>query len=395
VSLSAKAVHSTPADAPAPEAWEVAHLPGQNDKETCVLLATGEDLRRKHMRKSAAHNPGGEYAMSEMSRRHLLAGAAVAGAATALTSFGSLPARAAVPPTGAQAPGFYRYKVGAYECTSINDGARSFPMPDKWVTNVPKEEALAAADAAYMPKGMVTVPFNPQLINTGSKLILIDCGNGVAALEPTKGAAGRTLQNLAAAGVDPKSIDIVLMSHLHPDHTNGIRALDGSMAFPNAEIMVPAVDWAFWMSDENAAKAQSSEMMKNYFANVKKIYAGIESKVTKYEWGKEVAPGITSIAAPGHTPGHTAFAVASGDSKILVQSDVTNIPEFFLRNPDWHVVYDVDPDLAQTTRHKFYDMAAAEKAMVVGFHFTFPSIGHVEKDGTKYRLVPIAWNPVI
>jgi len=333
--------------------------------------------------------------MTDLSRRHLLTGAAAAGAASAFMPFGTFTARAAVPPVGAQAPGFYRYKVGSFECTSINDGARSFPMPDTFVTNVPKDDALAAAEAAYMPKGLVTVPFNPQLINTGSKLILIDCGNGIAALEPTKGAAGRTLQNLAAAGIDPKSIDVVLMSHLHPDHTNGIRALDGSMAFPNAEIMVPAKDWDFWMSEENAAKAQSSEMMKNYFANVKKIYAGIESKVTRYDWGKEVAPGITSIAAPGHTPGHTAFAVASGNSKILIQSDVTNIPELFLRNPDWHVVYDVDPDVAQATRHEFYDMASAEKAMVVGFHFTFPSIGHVEKDGTKYRLVPIAWNPLI
>src|SRR6202790_5917663 len=317
--------------------------------------------------------------MNDLSRRDLLAGAAAMTAATTLTSFGAPTAHAAAPPAAAQAPGFYRYKVGAYECTSINDGARSFPMPDTFVKNVPKEEALAAAEAAYMPKGMLTVPFNPQLINTGSKLILIDCGNGIAALEPTKGAAGRTLQNLAAAGVDPKSIDVVLMSHLHPDHTNGIRALDGSMAFPNAELMVPAKEWEFWMSEENAAKAQSNEMMKNYFANVKKIYAGIESKVTKYDWGKEVAPGITSIAVPGHTPGHTAFAIASGGSKILIQSDVTNIPEFFLRNPDWHVAYDFDPVLAQKTRHKFYDMASAEKALVVGFHFTFPSMGHVEK----------------
>ena len=332
--------------------------------------------------------------MTDLDRRQLLAGTAAVAAAAAL-SFPASTAKAAVPASGAQAPGFYRYKVGSYECTAINDGARSFPMPDKFVTNVAKEEAMAAAEAAYMPKGMVTVPFNPQLINTGSKLILIDCGNGVAALEPSKGAVGRTLQNLAAAGVDPKSIDIVLMSHLHPDHTNGIRALDGSMAFPNAEIMVPAKDWEFWTSDENAAKAQSNEMMKNYFANVKKIYAGIESKVTKYDWGKEVAPGITSIATPGHTPGHTSFAVASGSSKILIQSDVTNIPELFLKNPDWHIAFDVDGDLAQQTRHKFYDMAAAEKATVVGFHFTFPSIGHVEKDGTKYRLIPSAWNPTI
>jgi glyoxylase-like metal-dependent hydrolase (beta-lactamase superfamily II) len=95
-----------------------------------------------------------------------------------------------------------------------------------------------------------------------------------------------------------RAFDVVLLSHVHPDHTNGIRALDGSMAFPNAEIMVPAVDWAFWTSEENASKAQSNEMMKNYFANVKKTFAGIESKVTKYDWGKEVVPGITSIEPP-------------------------------------------------------------------------------------------------
>src|SRR6201992_217913 len=286
-----------------------------------------------------------------------MAGAAIAGAATALTSLGT-PAQASEPPAGAQAPGFLRYKVASYECTSINDAARSFPLPDTFVKNIPKADALKAAEEAYMPAGMVTVPFNPQLINTGSKLVLIDTGNGVANFEPTKGAVGRTLQNLAAAGVDPKSIDVVLLSHLHPDHTNGIRAADGSMAFPNAEIMVPSVDWAFWTSDENTAKAQTNEMMKNYFANVKKTFAGIESKVTKYDWGKEVAPGITSIATPGHTPGHTSFAIASGNSKILIQSDVTNIPEFFLRNPDWHVMYDAGPELAQKTRHKFYATGA-------------------------------------
>jgi hypothetical protein len=190
------------------------------------------------MRKKAAFTRG-ETTMIDLNRRHLLAGAAAAGAAAALTSMGISTARAAVPPAGAQAPGFYRYKVGSYECTSINDGVFLRPI-DNFVRDVPKDEVQAAADGAYMPKGMVAVPFNPQLINTGSKLVLIDCGNGVSMLEPSKGRAGRTLQNLAAAGVDPKSIDIVLMSHLHPDHTNGIRAADGAMAFPNAEIMVPA-----------------------------------------------------------------------------------------------------------------------------------------------------------
>ena len=332
--------------------------------------------------------------MNDLSRRDLLAGAAAIGAASILP-LASKEAHATAPAADAQAPGFYRYKVGSIECTSINDGARSFPLPDNWVTNVSKDQAIAAAEAAYMPKGMVTVPFNPQLINTGSKLVLLDCGNGISAFNATKGQVGRVLQNLAAAGVDPKSIDVVLMSHLHPDHTNGIRAADNSMAFPNAEIMVPAKDWDFWMSEENATKAQSNPMMKNYFANVKKIYAGIEKNVTKYDWDKEVLPGLTSIGTPGHTPGHTSFALASGNSKILISADVTNIPEFFLRNPDWHVAYDADPDLAQKTRHKFYDMAVAEKATVVGFHYPFPAVGHVEKDGNGYRLIPIAFNPVL
>jgi glyoxylase-like metal-dependent hydrolase (beta-lactamase superfamily II) len=328
--------------------------------------------------------------MIEFTRRKVLAGALAAGAGAAAPLSATIPARATAPPVGKQAPGYYRYKVGQFECTSFTDGARTFPMPDGFVRNVPKEQALAAAEAAYMPRGMVTVPFNPQVINTGSKLVLVDTGYGPVANQPV----GLLTANMAAAGIDPKAIDIVIVSHLHPDHTNGIKAPDGTLVFPNAEIKVPAVDLAFWMSDENQAKA-TTDLMKGYFANARKVYAGLMDKVTKYEWGQEVAPGITAIDASGHTPGHTAFAVASGNARVLIQSDVTNIPELFLRNPDWHVAFDVDAPKAAQTRRKFYDMAAAEKALVVGFHFPFPSIGHVEKDGTGYRLVPIAWSSAL
>jgi glyoxylase-like metal-dependent hydrolase (beta-lactamase superfamily II) len=305
---------------------------------------------------------------------------------------GRIPAQAAAPLIGKQAPSYYRYKVGNFECTSVSDGANIFPMPQGFVRNIPREEALAAAEALGYPKGMVRVPFNPQLINTGSKLVLIDCGLGAVPAPHL----GLTMSNLQASGIDPKQVDIVLMSHLHPDHTNGIKAKDGSLAFPNAEIMVPAQDWAFWMSDENAAKAESNPMMKGYFANVRRVYNGVPAdRITKYEWGKEVTPGITSVDTSGHTPGHTSFVVASGNSRVLIQSDVTNFPEFFLRNPGWHVAFDIDPQKAEATRRKFHDMASAEKALVVGFHFSFPSIGHVEKDGTGYRLVPVPWSPVL
>jgi glyoxylase-like metal-dependent hydrolase (beta-lactamase superfamily II) len=326
--------------------------------------------------------------MLELSRRALLTGSAAVAVAGPLASIP--PARAAAPAAGKQAAAFYRYKVGDYEITSINDGSRTFPMPDGFVKNVKKEEALAAAEAAYMPKGQVTVPFNPQIVNTGSKLVLIDTGYGPG-IAPS---VGLLPAGMAAAGIDPKAIDVVVLSHLHPDHINGLKTGDNKVAFPNAEIMVPTLDWTFWMSDENMSKAPEG-MMKTYFQNTRKILGDLSGKVTKYDWGKAVAPGITAVDAHGHTPGHTAFAVASGSARVLIQSDVTNIPELFLRHPDWHVVFDIDPVAAAETRHKIYEMAAAERMTVVGFHFQFPSIGHVEKDGTGYRLVPIAWNPVI
>src|SRR5262244_3460338 len=228
--------------------------------------------------------------MIDMNRRQLLAGTAAVGAAAALSPFATPSAQAGLAPTGKQAPGFYRYKVGSFECTSINDGARTFPMPDGFVKNVSKDEALAAAEAAYMPKGMITVPFNPQIINTGSKLVLIDTGYGPG-IGPT---VGLLPAGMAAAGIDPKAVDIVVLSHLHPDHINGVKAADGSLAFPNAELKVPALDWAFWMNDENMSKAPEG-MMKGYFQTTRKILADQANKVTKYEWGQEVAPGITAI----------------------------------------------------------------------------------------------------
>jgi glyoxylase-like metal-dependent hydrolase (beta-lactamase superfamily II) len=328
--------------------------------------------------------------MFTLSRRDFLTSTA---ATTAALSLGLTPSEiwAAAPPVGKQAAGFYRYKVGDFEVTQLADGARTFPMPDQFVVNQKKEDALAAAEAAFLPKGQVTIPFNPMVINTGSKLVVIDTGNGLGAFEQSKGAVGQMNANMKAAGIDPATVDIVVISHFHGDHMNGLKGADGKPIYPNAEVMVPAAEQAFWADEGNASKANGFN--KPNFPNVKKAFDGI--KVTQFEAGKDIAPGITSIATPGHTPGHVSFAVQSGSGKLLVQSDVTNIPALFLRNPDWHVAFDNDPALAQTTRHKFYDMAAAEKALVAGYHFSFPSIGHVEKDGKGYRLTPVAWNPSI
>ena len=256
-------------------------------------------------------------------------------------------------------------------------------MPDTFVRNVPKEQALAAAEAAYMPKGMVTVPFNPMLVNTGSKLVLIDTGFGPARRTSRSACCRPTWRPPAST---PRRSTSSSSRTCIPTTSTASRRADGSLAFPNAEIMVPAVDWAFWMSDDNMSQGAQRHDEGLLRQHAQGVCRGIADKVTKYEWGKEVAPGITAIDAHGHTPGHTAFAVASGNGKVLVQSDVTNIPELFLRNPDWHVAFDIDPEQAVATRRKFYDMAAAEKALIAGFHFSFPS--HRARREGRHRLSP-------
>ena len=220
---------------------------------------------------------------------------------------------------------------------------------------------------------------NATVIDNGSTRVLVDAGFSARELK----------RRFAAADIAPESIEALIVTHEHGDHIGGLKNADGSPAFPNAEIKVPAVEAAFWGDEANAAKANGFN--KGQFANVKKMMDGI--KTTPYEANKEVAPGITSVFTPGHTPGHMSFTVASGGKSILVQIDVANVPALFLRNPDWHAYFDNDPMLAQQTRHKLYDMAAADKLVVVGYHFPYPCAGHVEKDGKGYRLVPVAWDP--
>jgi glyoxylase-like metal-dependent hydrolase (beta-lactamase superfamily II) len=333
--------------------------------------------------------------MAKLTRRRLVAGAAAATAATMLTPLAtSSSAFAAAPPAGKQAAGFYRYKVGDFEISVVTDGAATFPLPDRFVQNHSKDEVQQALAAAYQPTGSVTVPFTPIVINTGQRLVLVDTGYGPEMHVKTKGRVGQLPANLAAAGIDPKSIETVIISHMHQDHVFGLRTAQDDLAFPNAEILVPTVDWAYWMSDAEMNKLPEG-YTKSVYPGIRKTFVGLENKVTKYEWGKEIVPGITTISTPGHTPGHTSFVVASGSAKVLVQSDVTNIPHLFLRNPTWQAMYDVDPLAAAETRRKFYDMASAEKALIQGFHFPFPSVGHVEKEGAQYRLVPIRWEPTI
>ena len=328
--------------------------------------------------------------MTELTRRHVLAGAAVAAAAP----LASQPANAAAPLASTQSPGWYRYKVGSYEITAVTDGRNTFKLPDTFVLNAKKDQVNEALLAAHMERDMMTIPYTPIVINTGAKLIVMDTGTGEANFERSKGVGGQFFSNLKAAGYDRNAVDLVIISHFHGDHINGLVKPDGSPTFPNAEIMVPAVEMKYFMDDAEMGK-QTTERMKGVFAGARTVFDALKRKVTQYEAGKEIAPGITSVATYGHTPGHTSYVVTSGGKTVYVQADVTNHPALFARNPGWHAFFDQIPDMAEATRRKVYDMLAAEKMMVQGFHYPFPSVAYVEKSGSGYREIPVMWNPTL
>lgn len=323
--------------------------------------------------------------MTELTRRHLIGATAAAAVVTAVP----IPADAAAPAAGKQVAGYYRYKVGSYELTAIHDGVWNRQIDNKFIANASWPEVEKAMQDAYMKPSVLPIPFTALVVNTGSKLVLIDTATG-GQLAATAGTFG---SNLAAAGIDVKAIDTILISHFHPDHINGIRDKEGNLVFTNAEIQVPAPEWAYWMDDGNMAKAP--EGARPAWLNVRRVFKGLEDKVVRFEPGKELVPGITSVHTPGHTPGHTSFVVASGNQSMMVLGDITNNPWLFVRNPDWQAAFDTDGKQAAETRNKVLDRVTVDRTLVQGYHFPFPASGNIIKTGKGYDLVPVMWQAAL
>ena len=333
--------------------------------------------------------------MTELTRRQMLAGTAAAAIAATVPLITAAPARAAAPQFGKQAPGFYRYKLGSFEITVVTDGKSRVPITDAFVTNASKDEVKAALAALFMDTETFYGPYNPIVVNTGANLAVIDTGNGEAAYLSTKGLNGQLLNNLAAAGIDAAAIDTVVISHFHGDHINGLLKADNTLAFPNAKIYVPAPEYRYWMSDDEMKRA-ASPRIDLLFKNVRRVMSGeVLKRLSQYEWGAEIIPGITAVATPGQSPGHTSHIVASGNSKVFVHGDVTHAPYLFVRNPGWHPFYDHDPVKSEETRRKVLDMLASSRMLVQGYHFPFPGVAHIEKTATGYREIPVQWDPLI
>jgi glyoxylase-like metal-dependent hydrolase (beta-lactamase superfamily II) len=316
--------------------------------------------------------------MTSLTRRGVLGGAA------ALAMAG-----AARPALAQSRPGFYRFKIGDIEVTSISDGVRSGKLtasPSKSASFEQFQEALAADG---LPRDEIATSFNTLAVKNGKSLFVIDTGNG---LNTAASGTGQAAANFRAAGYDPKDVEAVIISHFHGDHIGGLITPERAQAFPNAEVRVPLVEFNYWMDDANMNAAPEGSGLRNGHMNVRRVFGAIPGKfVSKFEWGKEVAPGITAIGTPGHTPGHTAFRVASGNASLIAQADVVSgIGSVFVRHPDWFAGGDMDGPTAVATRRKLYDMLVADKLLTTGYHLPVPGVGNVEKSGDGYKFVPVA-----
>jgi Metallo-beta-lactamase superfamily len=216
--------------------------------------------------------------MTQLTRRNLFAGAAAAGTIFAGSKSIVLPAEGAAPAVGKQNAGWYRYKVGDFEVTVVTDGMNTNPLSDSYVANAPKADVNAALAADFLAKDKVSHSYTPIVVNTGSKLVAIDTGLGLGMFEQSKGAVGQYHGNLQAAGIDRNAVDVVIISHFHADHINGLIGPENKPAFPNAEIMVPEIEAAFWADENNTSKLP--EIARPQMGNAKRVF-GVINKVTK------------------------------------------------------------------------------------------------------------------
>lgn len=236
-----------------------------------------------------------------------------------------------------------------------------------------------------MPTDQLPTPFNITVVNTGRNLVLFDAGNGTAG-RPT---ARFMLDNMRASGIEPAQIDTVAISHFHGDHITGLTTTQGQPMFANARLLAPEPEWNHWMDD--ATMSRAPQAAQGGFQNARRQFGAYSGKVERFAPGGELVPGVTSIAAPGHTPGHTVFRIASGSAQLLVTGDAV-ISSLFLHNPDWHPAADTDGPLASASRRRLLDMAAADRIPITAYHLAFPSANHVVRRGNGFDRVPMEYS---
>lgn len=307
--------------------------------------------------------------------------------AAALLAWGT-PASAEAPLQKSQVPGYYRMMLGNFEVTALYDG--TVELDTKLLKNTSEKEIQSLMARMFVQGPKVQTAVNAYLVNAGGKLVLVDAG----AAKLFGPSLGYVADNLKAAGYDPAQVDAVLVTHLHGDHVNGLLTPDGAPAFPNAEIWSAQADSDFWLSEEIAAKAPKEA--QPYFKMARDAAAPYRQsgKWKTFKTDQEILPGVSSVAAHGHTPGHSAYLLQSGDKRLMIMGDVLHNHAVQLANPNVAIEFDVDPKQAVAARKKLFARAAKEKLMVSAMHLPFPGIGHIRADGKGYAWVPVEYSPL-
>jgi glyoxylase-like metal-dependent hydrolase (beta-lactamase superfamily II) len=311
-------------------------------------------------------------------RNFLVAGAGLAIAGDHLARPTTAEARA--PKAQRQVAGVYRRQLGDFEITALVDGYLDIAH-DLW-QGIARPDLEAATAAAFMPKdGPIRVGVTSYLVNTGDRLILIDSGS-TTFFGPT---AGRFAASLEAAGVKPADVDVIAVTHMHPDHVAGL--MNGqAAAFPNATLHICGTDHAFWASDANAARAPDAA--KPWYKLARDITEAYKGRLQLFSGGPQITPGLTAMPLIGHTPGHTGYVASSGGKSLLFWGDAAGIAPIQFQFPDAGLIFDVDGNQGKATRRRMFDMAATDRLLVAGAHLPFPSFGYVARQGAAYSWTP-------
>ncbi|HYF07430.1 MAG TPA: MBL fold metallo-hydrolase [Acetobacteraceae bacterium] len=318
-----------------------------------------------------------------LNRRAALLGAAGAAAATLLPGA----ALAAPPPQQtARNPGFHRIRVGDIEVVALLDGGMQGPaenMPRFFPDSTPEELNRLRERAWFLESGSHQ-PVGAYLINNGRNLFMVDCG-GHASFIPT---TGNTLNALRASGYTPEQVDTVLLTHIHPEHALGLSYDGTTRNFPNAEVVVTAVDHAFWTDPAQESRVPQGQ---RFIEAARRAIRPYDGRIRTFDLNREVEviPGVFSVPAPGHTPGHVSFRMTSQNQTLLIWGDIAHQTLIQLARPRWRVGVDVDAAMGVEARLRHLDMLAAERILVGGVHVPWPGFGRVVRDGTEsYVWVP-------
>lgn len=303
-----------------------------------------------------------------MTRLHLTRRTALfAGAALPLAASLPRPARAAAEMLGAAMPGFHRFRLGEFEVTTLLVGSRPMEKPQEtFGLNATPEDFAALAQANFLPADMSQNFFTPTLVNTGAELVLFDTGLAPEAITAA----------LASAGYSPDQVDVVVLTHMHGDHIGGLAGEAGA-TFAKARYVTGSAEHNHWSAAGN----------EGFDAKVKPL----SDRMTMLEDGGSVAPGITALAAFGHSPGHMAYHLESGGKRLAITADTVNHYVFSMQRPDWEVRFDMDKAMGAATRKKMLGMIAADRIPFIGYHMPFPAVGYVEAQGEGFRFVPASY----